>query len=82
MKKTGLDADSYERLLKSAIGRYMRQFNSVERISHQFISAHFKGVNVFDYLNVYDKITLKYVTEIFEEHFRPDSLAMSVVRPV
>ncbi|MGI6669610.1 MAG: EF-P 5-aminopentanol modification-associated protein YfmH [Acetivibrionales bacterium] len=82
MRKTGLDADAYERLLKSAIGRHMRKFNSVERISHLFISVHFKGVNVFDYLEVYDKITLKYVNEIFEEHFKPDNLAMSVVRPV
>ncbi|MGE5612965.1 MAG: EF-P 5-aminopentanol modification-associated protein YfmH [Bacillota bacterium] len=81
MRKTGLDAEAYERLLKSAMGRYMRQFNSVERVSHLFISVHFKGVNVFDYLQVYDKITLKYVTEIFEEHFRPDNLALSVVRP-
>lgn len=82
MKKKGLDADAYERLLKSAIGRYMWQFNSVERISHLFISVHFKGVNVFDYLKVYDKITLKYVTEVFEDHFEPDNLAISVIRPV
>lgn len=82
MKKTGLDADAYERLVKSALGRYMRQFNSVERISHLFISVYFKGVNVFDYLKVYDKITLKYVNEVFEEHFKPDNLAISVIRPV
>ena len=82
MKKTGLDADAYERLVKSALGRYMRRFNSVERISHLFISVYFKGVNVFDYLKVYDKITLKYVNEVFEEHFKPDNLAISVIRPV
>ena len=60
----------------------MRQFNSVERTAHSFISVYFKGVNMFDYLQVYDKITFKYVEEIFKEHFDRANLAMSVVKPV
>lgn len=81
-RSKGLDREAYERLLRSATGRYMRQFNSVERIAHSFISVYFKGVNMFDYLQVYDKITFKYVEEIFEEHFYRANLAMSVVKPV
>lgn len=81
-RSKGLDREAYERLLRSATGRYMRQFNSVERIAHSFISVYFKGVNMFDYLQVYDKITFKYVEEIFEEHFDRANLAMSVVKPV
>jgi len=81
-KSKGLDREAYERLLKSTTGRYMRQFNSVERIAHSFISVYFKGVNMFDYLQIYDKITFKYVEEIFKEHFDRANLAMSVVKPV
>lgn len=81
-KSKGLDREAYERLLRSAAGRYMRQFNSVERTAHSFISVYFKGVNMFDYLQVYDKITFKYVEEIFKEHFDRANLAMSVVKPV
>ncbi len=82
VKSKRLDRETYERLLRAATGRYMRQFNSVERIAHSFISVYFKGVNMFDYLQVYDKITFKYVEEIFEEHFDRANLAMSVVKPV
>jgi predicted Zn-dependent peptidase len=81
-KNKGLDRTAYERVLKSMLGRYMRQFNSVERISHSFISVYFKGVNMFDYLEVYDKITFEYVEKLFREHFNRDNLALSVIKPV
>ena len=81
-KKNGLDRDTYERLRRAMLGRYMRRFNSVEKISHTFISVYFKGVNMFDYLEVYDKISFEYVNEIFREHFNRDNLALSVIKPV
>lgn len=81
-KKNGLERDAYDRLLKSMFGRYMRQFNSIERISHSFISVYFKGVNLFDYLDVYDKITFEYVNQVFEEHFNIENMALSVIKPL
>lgn len=82
MKKSGLNREAYERLIRAMLGRYMRQFNSVERISHSFISVYFKGVNMFDYLEVYDKISFEYVNEVFKEHFSKENLALSVIKPV
>lgn len=82
MKKSGIDRETYDRIIKAMIGRYMRQFNSVERISHSFISVHFKGVSMFDYLDVYDKISLEYVNEVFREHFDEDNMSMSVIKPI
>lgn len=81
-KRNGLDRQTYERLRRSMLGRYMRQFNSVERISHTFISVYFKGVNMFDYLEVYDKITFEVVNGVLKEHFNSDNLALSVIKPV
>lgn len=81
-KKHGLDRETYERLARAMLGRYMRQFNSVEKISHLFISVYFKGVNIFDYLKVYDKISFEYVNEVFKEHFNQENLALSVIKPV
>ncbi|MEN6316919.1 MAG: pitrilysin family protein [Clostridiaceae bacterium] len=81
-KKDGLDREAYDRLVRSMLGRYMRQFNSVEKISHTFISVYFKGVNMFDYLEVYDKISFEYVCEVFKEHFKEEKLALSIIKPV
>jgi len=81
-KKNGLNHDDYDRILRSMIGRYMRQFNYVELISHSFISVYFKGVNLFDYLDVYDTITFEYVNQVFHEHFDIDNMALSVIKPI
>ena len=81
-KTNGLDRKAYERLIRAMLGRYMRQFNSVERISHSFISVYFKGVNIFDYLEVYDKISFEYVNEVFMEHFNQKNLALSIIKPI
>lgn len=81
-KKQGLDQEVYERLIRAMIGRHMRQFNSVERISHSFISVYFKGVNMFDYLEVYDKISFEYVNKVFREHFNEENLALSIIKPI
>jgi predicted Zn-dependent peptidase len=82
LQREGLDREACDRIRKAMLGRFMRQLNSVERISHSFISVNNKGVNLFDYLDVYDKITFEYVNDIFREHFNPDNLALSVIKPV
>jgi len=77
----GLDENNYKRVRKALYGRFLRQLNSVEKISHAFISVYFKGVNIFDYPDVYDKISFEYVSEVFKEHFDEGKLALSVIKP-
>jgi len=81
LKKDGLDKESYERLKKAMKGRFLRNFNSIENISHTFISVYFKGVYLFDYFDIYDKITFEYVTELLHEHFNMSAQALSVINP-
>jgi predicted Zn-dependent peptidase len=81
INKQGLDIESYERIKRSMTGKFIKSLNSVERISHAFISVYFKGVILFDYFDVYDKITFEYVKEVYHEHFKEENLAVSVIRP-
>ena len=80
-ERRGLDREAFERLRRAMMGRYVRQFNRLEDISHSFISTYFKRANLFDYLDVYDKISFEYITEIFKRHFNQDNLALSVIKP-
>jgi predicted Zn-dependent peptidase len=82
VKSRGLDQEACNRIKKAMKGRFMRQFNSPERISHTFISVIFKGVNMFDYYDVYDKITFEYIDRVFREHFNPENLSLSVIKPL
>ncbi|HHV98120.1 MAG TPA: insulinase family protein [Clostridiaceae bacterium] len=79
--KTGLNREDYERIRKAVNGKFLRRFNSVENISHLFVSVYFRGVNIFDYLDVYDKMNFEYINEIFSKHFNLSNLALSVVKP-
>ncbi len=82
VSKRGLDKNSFERIRKAQTGRFLRQLNSVERISNLFISVYFKGVYLFDYFDVYDKITFENAQEIFRNHFNLNNMALSVIKPV
>jgi predicted Zn-dependent peptidase len=78
----GLSKDSFERIKRAMKGRLIRQLNSIERISHQFISVYFKDINIFDYIDIYDKITFESINEVLKQHFNIDNLALSVIKPV
>ena len=80
LKKDGLSHETFDRLLKASKGRFLRQMNSVESISRSFINLYFKGVTMFDYLDVYDTMKFDYISEVFEKHFDSDRLALSVVK--
>ncbi len=82
IQSRGLDKESYERIKRAMKGRFMRQLNSVERISHTFISVYFKEVSMFDYPEIYDNMSFDYVKDVFGEHFNLDNLAISVINPV
>ncbi|MCX7749693.1 MAG: insulinase family protein [Clostridia bacterium] len=81
LKKQGLSKESYERIKKAMNGRFIKRLNSVERISHMFITVYFKDVNIFDYFDVYDKITFDYINEVFRDHFNRDQMVLSVIKP-
>jgi predicted Zn-dependent peptidase len=80
--KKGLNRNNFERIKKAQTGRFLRQLNSIERISNLFISVYFKGVYLFDYFDVYDKISFEYIDDVFRKHFNLDNMALSVVKPI
>jgi len=80
LRDNGLDPQIVDRLLKASKGRFLRQMNSVESISRTFINLYFKGLTMFDYLDVYDTISFDYITDVFDKHFDIERMALSVVK--
>jgi predicted Zn-dependent peptidase len=78
----GIDKSGFERIRKALKGRFIKSFNSIENISNDFIGVYFNGNNLFDYLDVYDKISFEYTDSLFREHFNPDKLVLSVIKPI
>ncbi|HZK70815.1 MAG TPA: peptidase M16, partial [Clostridia bacterium] len=63
-------------------GSFLKRFNSVESIASSFISEYFRGTFMFDYYDVYDKITIGYANKLLSAEFDPQNIAMSVVYPI
>lgn len=82
MKEKGLDKKCFDRIKNSMKGRFIKQLNSIEKISHLFIPAYFRGATMFDYFDVYDKITFEYASDVFLKHFDEENFALSVIKPI
>lgn len=80
-KETGLNEEDFMRIKKKFLGEALRQFNSVERIAHSFMSNFFRGVNIFEYVETYEKITIEDVNNAIKDLIKKENMAVSVVKP-
>ena len=82
LKTNGIDEEEMERIKKMLYGGFLRTFNDSINIARAFASDYFKGINTFDFIDAYKEIDKEYVTEILNEHFDFNNMAVSVVNPI
>lgn len=78
-EKGFLEAE-FERCRKKRIGQYLRLFNSPEAIANEYTKYRFKQVDFFEFLPVYESLTLEEVNKRFADHIQWEQLAVSIVR--
>lgn len=81
-QREDLDPKVFERIKKVIFARFLRQFNSIERLANSFTASLFKGIHLFDYMEAYQAVTFKDVQERFESHFKPENMVLSIVKPL
>jgi len=81
IKKAELLEEDFLRCKKSLIGRFLRMFNSVEGLSNVFVSSIFQGMDMFEYLDICESVTLEEARLRKEYLFREENCAMSIVWP-
>lgn len=79
LKKCGLDKEYFERIKKKIYGEYISEYNDVGSIARMFLSDSFKGINSFDYLEEYNRVTDQYAKNILEEVFDENKMVVSIV---
>jgi predicted Zn-dependent peptidase len=78
-KRMGLD-DKIFAVNKNAFkGSYIRGLNSIKSIDSGFVHSYYKGMNMFDYFNVYDKIDIGFVNEVLQKEFNLERIALSII---
>ncbi len=80
--KEGFSKEDFERIKNMFYGKYIKSFNNVEAVGNSFCSNYFLGIGMFDFLEIYDTITLDDINNGFKELFCENRFVMSVINPV
>nr|WP_077216571.1 pitrilysin family protein [Peptoclostridium litorale] len=80
-KKEGLDREKFERIKKKHIGAFIKYFDSLEFIANNFISYHFKGINLLEYMDVLKGIEFESVQKRLFDHFNRENSVISIIHP-
>ena len=80
-KQEGLGEEQFERHRRSQLGNFMRRFNSLEFIAHNYLAYRFRGSDLFNYPAILQQITLNEVQALLEEVLVPERHAVSVIVP-
>lgn len=80
-KQSGLSGEAFERHKRDRLGRFMRRFNSLEFIAHNYLAYRFRGTDLFNYPAVLQQIGLEESQALLEEILNPERHAVSIILP-
>lgn len=79
MKGKGFNPVDFERMKKKSLGRFITAFNSNQSLASSFISLYIKNVDLFEYLNIVNSLSLDEVNGYFVEHFDTNNYVKSII---
>lgn len=77
----GIDRAKFESVKRAYYGNYLRGFNNVQTIGTLVTRYILNGINIFNFTKIFDTVTPEYATEVLNEIFLPENMAVSVVYP-
>ncbi|OXT07825.1 zinc protease [Thermoanaerobacterium thermosaccharolyticum] len=80
-KVNSIDDSDLNRIKRKITGRFLKSFNSVEGISHNFITYYMRGINILDYTTTIEEITHEDVLNRFKTFFNEKNCVLSVIKP-
>ncbi|WP_434564304.1 pitrilysin family protein [Thermoanaerobacterium thermosaccharolyticum] len=80
-KVNSIDDSDLNRTKRKITGRFLKSFNSVEGISHNFITYYMRGINILDYTTTIEEITHEDVLNRFKTFFNEKNCVLSVIKP-
>lgn len=81
-QKEGIAREQFERYRRKMMGSFLKSFNSLEFIANNFLAYRFRGINLFEYLDVLNSMSIEDANKRLAEHFADDNLARSIIYPV
>ncbi len=81
MQQQGLMQADVDRVCRAMTGRYIKHFNNLSGVAHQYMSQVFNGIGLFDFLDVMQDITLEDLNKRLRSYFDPNRSVLSVILP-
>jgi predicted Zn-dependent peptidase len=80
--REGFAAEDFARIRNKALGKFLRNFNSLEYVAASFVQGYFLDVDFFEYLPAIEQVEPEAVLERARAILRPDLMAASIVEPI
>lgn len=80
-QKSGLQEEDVQRICRAMTGQYIKQFNNLNAVAHQYMSQVFNNVGLFDFLQTMKEITAADLNKRLRSYFDPERSVLSVVYP-
>ena len=74
--------ERFRRLKKTMLGNFIVTLDSADELCHTQAEAWFNGFEQMDYPMLFDELTPEEAEAVIHDCFRPERLALSVIRPL
>lgn len=81
IRREGFDRAVFDRLVRSALGRRMRDLDSFESICYRICAYQFEGADYFTFPEAYAAVTPEDVQQFLDQTVRASRAAVSLIRP-
>ena len=82
VRKEGLDRQDFERAKRVMYAESVRLFDSTESIANTLFSFYCEGAETFEYVDILGSVTFEEVAYVFDSAFAPDTVTLSVIKPL
>ena len=82
VKKNGIDDEDFEIAKRATYGEMVRVFSDPQTTANNFVSNFVRGINIFDYFELFDTIDKEYVELVLNKVFDLEKEVISIIDPI
>ncbi len=81
IKAEKISESDFIRTKKALYGKLVKSFNVVEGVANSLIAAHFKGVDIYDSVEIVENMSIDDINNLLLSSFDLDNSAISIINP-